>query len=193
MAATQVVSALEEGKRIQKRIKYRASDGTDRPAWTGLAEPVFGFAHSEYRIHTEPAWMKIGSDLLASLREDYKWLDRNNKDILMCSKLTPMEVINTISRLKGGLNNAHLLVDQYKERMVTIKELSTLEDRLKGAISEADKAWAHLDIFLKNKEDFAPNHIELKNTKDGSYFRIYGYDVDSVKPTLMNTIKLAPT
>lgn len=77
--------------------------------------------------------------------------------------------------------------------MVTIKELSTLEDRLKGAISEADKAWAHLDIFLKNKEDFAPSHIELKNTKDGSYFRIYGYDVDSVKPTPMNTIKLALT
>lgn len=75
--------------------------------------------------------------------------------------------------------------------MVTIKELSDLEDRLKGAMNEANKAWAHLDIFLKNREDFTPNHIELKNTKDGSYFRIYGYDVDTVKPTLMNTFKLA--
>lgn len=77
--------------------------------------------------------------------------------------------------------------------MVTIKELSDLETQLKGAIAEANKAWAHLDIFLKNKEDFKPNHIELKNIKDGSYFRIYGYDVDSVKSTLMNTFKLALT
>lgn len=72
--------------------------------------------------------MKI-IDLLASLREDYKWPDRNHKDVLICSKLTLMEVINTISRLKGELNNAHLLVDQYKERMVTIKELSNLKLR----------------------------------------------------------------
>lgn len=121
MTATQIVSAFEEGKRIQKRIKYRASDGTDRPAWVDLGEPVFDFAHFEYRVYTEPPWMKIGSDLLASLREDYKWLDRNNKDVLMCSKLTLMEVINVISRLKGELNNAHLLVDQYKERMEEYK------------------------------------------------------------------------
>lgn len=50
-----------------------------------------------------------------------------------------------------------------------------------------------MDIFIKNKEDFKHNHIELKNTKDGSYFHIYGYDVDSVKSTLMNTFKLALT
>lgn len=116
---TEIIKAFEEGKRVQKRIKYRASDGTDRPAWVDqwvdLAEPVFDFAHFEYRIYTEPPWMKIGSDLLASLREDYKWLDRTHKDVLMCSKLTLMEVINVISRLKGELNNAHLLLEHYKE------------------------------------------------------------------------------
>lgn len=75
--------------------------------------------------------------------------------------------------------------------MITIKELCELEDKLNRAISEANKAWAHLDIFLNTNKDLEPNAIEFKNTKDGSYFRVYGYDVDTVKPTLMNTIKLA--
>lgn len=77
--------------------------------------------------------------------------------------------------------------------MVTIKQLADMEHNLKGAITEVNKAWAHLDIFLKNNENLTPNHIELKNVNDGSYFHVYGYKVDTVKPTLMNTIKLALT
>lgn len=121
MTATQIVSAYEEGKRVQKRIRYRASDGTEKPAWVDLGEPVFDFAHFEYRVYTEPPWMKIGSDLLASLRRDYKWLEDHHKDVLITNKLTLMEVINTISKLKGELNNAHLLVDQYKEKIKEYK------------------------------------------------------------------------
>lgn len=127
MTATQIISAFVEGKRVQKRIRYRASDGTDRPTWVDLREPLFDFAHFEYRVYTEPPWMNICSDLLASLLEDYKWLDRNHKGVLICSKLTLMEVINI--HLKDELNDAHLLIDQYKERMVTIKELSNLKLR----------------------------------------------------------------
>lgn len=77
--------------------------------------------------------------------------------------------------------------------MVTIKQLSDMERKLKEAMTEANKAWAHLDVFLKNNEDLAPNHIEFKNAKVGSYFHVYGYKVDTVKSTLMNTIKLALT
>lgn len=118
---TEIITAFEEGKRVQKRITYRVSDGTEKLTWADVVEPVFDFAHSEYRIYTEPTWMKIGSDLLASLCEDYEWLDRNNKGVLMFSKLTLMEVINTITDLKGELNNAHLIIDQYKERMEEYK------------------------------------------------------------------------
>lgn len=77
--------------------------------------------------------------------------------------------------------------------MVTIKELSTLEDNLNKAISEANRAWAHLDVFLNTNKDLEPNHIEFKNTKDGSYFHIHGYETNTVKPALFNTIKLALT
>lgn len=77
--------------------------------------------------------------------------------------------------------------------MVTIKQLADMEHNLKGAITEVNKAWAHLDVFLKNNENLTPNHIELKNVNGGSYFHVYEYEVDTVKPTLMNTIKLALT
>lgn len=118
---TEIITAFEEGKRVQKRITYRASDGDRGAGWVDLAEPVFDFNTFEYRIYTEPAWMKIGSELLASLRRDYKWLEDHHKDVLITNKVTIMELINTISRLKGELNNAHLLLDQYKEKIKEYK------------------------------------------------------------------------
>lgn len=110
MTATQIVSAFVEGKRVQKRIRCIASDGTDRPAWVDLEEPVFDFAHFEYRVYTEPPnWVKIGIDLLAS---------------------------------------------------------------------------------FNNREDKIPKGIVHSKAFDCCYYLICGYDVDIVKPTLMNIFKL---
>ena len=67
-----IVTAYTEGKTIE--FRKRTDSFCKSYVWEKLKEPNFNFVENEYRIFTEPSYMKLGRDELEMLRKDYKWL-----------------------------------------------------------------------------------------------------------------------
>lgn len=65
----EIVSAYAEGKTIEYRNKMTTF--SKNHGWKVLKEPKFDFVENEYRLFTEPEYMKIGRDELEMLRADY--------------------------------------------------------------------------------------------------------------------------
>lgn len=65
----EIVSAYAEGKKIEYRNKMTTC--SKNHVWKVLKEPKFDFVENEYRLYTEPEYMKIGRAELNMLQSDY--------------------------------------------------------------------------------------------------------------------------
>ena len=105
----EIVSAYSEGKTIEYR--KRTDSFCKSYVWQELKEPKFDFINNEYRIFTEPSYMKLGRDELEMLRRDYKWLTENyTKTELATAKIgynifQISDLIDAISDMKSFIIN----------------------------------------------------------------------------------------
>lgn len=121
----EIVAAYSEGKKIEFRKK--TDSFVKSYVWQLLKEPKFDFINNEYRIFTEPSYMKLGRDELEMLRKDYKWLQENyTKTDLTTAKVQYnifqiSDLIDAISDMKSFIINQMPLKEAYKEELDAYK------------------------------------------------------------------------
>lgn len=122
----EIVSAYTEGKKIEFRKKKDSF--CKSYVWEKLKEPNFNFVENEYRIFTEPEYMKLGRDELEMLRKDYNFLkERYSKEDLAPAKIEYnffqiSDLIDAMSNMKSFIINQMPLKEAYKEELDAYKE-----------------------------------------------------------------------
>lgn len=111
----EIVSAYTEGKKIEFRKKRDSFCMSYE--WRELKEANFNFVENEYRIFTEPEYMKFGRDELEMLRKDYKWLKENATAKVQYNIFQISDLIDAISNMKSFINNQVPLKNAYKEEL----------------------------------------------------------------------------
>lgn len=111
----EIVSAYTEGKKIEFRKKTDSFCMSYE--WHELKEANFNFVENEYRIFTEPEYMKFGRDELEMLRKDYKWLKENATAKVQYNIFQISDLIDAISNMKSFINNQVPLKNAYKEEL----------------------------------------------------------------------------
>ena len=120
-----IVTAYTEGKTIEYR--KRTDSFVKNYRWEKLKEPKFDFINNEYRIFTEPSYMKLGRDELEMLRKDYKFLNENyTKTELATAKIgynifQISGLIDAMSDMKAFIINQMPLKEAYKEELEAYK------------------------------------------------------------------------
>lgn len=115
-----IVSAYSEGKKIE--FRKRSDSFCKRYVWEELKEPNFNFVENEYRIFTEPSYMKLGRDELEMLRYDYNWL-KNHPGVskIEYNIFQISDLINAMSNMKSFIINQMPLKEAYKEELDAYK------------------------------------------------------------------------
>lgn len=120
-----IVIAYTEGKKIE--FRKRTDSFVKSYVWEELKEPNFNFVENEYRIFTEPSYMKLGRDELEMLRKDYKFLNENyTKTELATAKIgynifQISDLIDAMSDMKSFIINQMPLKEAYKEELEAYK------------------------------------------------------------------------
>lgn len=120
-----IVSAYADGKQIE--FRKRTDSFCKSYVWEKLKEPNFNFVENEYRIFTEPSYMKLGRDELEMLRKDYKWLQENyTKTELATAKIgynifQISDLIDAMSDMKSFIINQMPLKEAYKDELDAYK------------------------------------------------------------------------
>lgn len=120
-----IVAAYTEGKTIE--FRKRPVSFCKSYVWEKLKEPNFNFVENEYRIFTEPSYMKLGRDELEMLRKDYKWLQENYTGAeLATAKIgynifQISDLIDAMSDMKSFIINQMPLKEAYKEELEAYK------------------------------------------------------------------------
>lgn len=120
-----IVTAYTEGKKIE--FRKRTDSFVKSYVWEELKEPNFNFVENEYRIFTEPSYMKLGRDELEMLRKDYKFLNENyTKTELATAKIgynifQISDLIDAMSDMKSFIINQMPLKEAYKEELEAYK------------------------------------------------------------------------
>jgi len=120
-----IVTAYTEGKKIE--FRKRTDSFVKSYVWQVLKEPNFNFVENEYRIFTEPSYMKLGRDELEMLRRDYKELcDTYSKEELATAKVQYnifqiSDLIDAMSNMKSFIINQMPLKEAYKEELEAYK------------------------------------------------------------------------
>lgn len=120
-----IVTAYTEGKKIE--FRKRTDSFVKSYVWQELKEPNFNFVENEYRIFTEPSYMKLGRDELEMLRRDYKWLTENHTKVeLATAKIgynifQISDLIDAMSDMKSFIINQMPLKEAYKEELDAYK------------------------------------------------------------------------
>lgn len=92
-----------------------------------LKEPKFDFINNEYRIFTEPSYMKLGRDELEMLRNDYKYIIENYpkedqaKAFVQYNIFQISDLIDAMSDMKSFIINQMPLKEAYKEELDAYK------------------------------------------------------------------------
>ena len=120
-----IVTAYTEGKKIE--FRKRTDSFVKSYVWEELKEPNFNFVENEYRIFTEPSYMKLGRDELEMLRRDYKFLNENYTGAeLATAKIgynifQISDLIDAMSDMKSFIINQMPLKEAYKEELDAYK------------------------------------------------------------------------
>ena len=115
-----IVTAYTEGKTIE--FRKRTDSFCKSYVWEKLKEPNFNFVENEYRIFTEPSYMKLGRDELEMLRKDYKWLKENDTGAKIEYNIFQIsDLIDAISDMKAFIINQMPLKEAYKEELEAYK------------------------------------------------------------------------
>lgn len=120
-----IVTAYTEGKKIE--FRKRTDSFCKSYVWEKLKEPNFNFVENEYRIFTEPSYMKLGRDELEMLRRDYKFLHENyTKTELATAKIgynifQISDLIDAMSDMKSFIINQMPLKEAYKDELDAYK------------------------------------------------------------------------
>lgn len=121
----EIVAAYSDGKKIEFRKK--TDSFCKSYVWQVLKEPKFDFINNEYRIFTEPSYMKLGRDELEMLRKDYKYIIENYpKEDQATAKIgynifQISDLIDAISDMKSFIINQMPLKEAYKEELDAYK------------------------------------------------------------------------
>lgn len=117
----EIVSAYTEGKKIEFRKK--TDSFCKSYIWQELKEANFNFVENEYRIFTEPSYMKLGRDELEILRKDYKWLKENYTGAELATAKIGYNIFQISDLIDAMSNMKALIIDQmplkeaYKEEL----------------------------------------------------------------------------
>lgn len=120
-----IVTAYTEGKKIE--FRKRTDSFCKSYVWQELKEPNFNFVENEYRIFTEPSYMKLGRDELEMLRRDYKWLIENHTKVELATAKIGYNIfqindlIDAMSDMKSFIINQMPLKEAYKEELDAYK------------------------------------------------------------------------
>lgn len=120
-----IVTAYTEGKTIE--FRKRPVSFCKSYVWEKLKEPNFNFVENEYRIFTEPSYMKLGRDELEMLRKDYKYIIENYpKEDQATVKVQYnifqiSDLIDAMSDMKSFIINQMPLKEAYKEELEAYK------------------------------------------------------------------------